>query len=198
MNGDVQNRFRSSGGVQFSSSGSQSSLSDGLLRSHVLDDRGGVWNLLPSGLNGLGFVRVGVHGRNGAEAYAPTEIGRLLQLLDDLGRSYDDPADGFYANADSCGEGGCNTTYGSAGITSPKKFFPYSGNTFVSGSKSTFEHGQRGTVTMTFVPQAGNVNYTPKFFQFQGEIVVGIVQPNMKTSYTLQILNLERVNMPAY
>src|ERR1017187_9418824 len=47
MNGEFQNQF------------SQTAAG---LRSSLLDDRGGVWILLPSGLQGLGFVRVGVHG----------------------------------------------------------------------------------------------------------------------------------------
>jgi len=178
MNGEVQNRY---------------SQTAARLRSSLLDDRGGVWNLLPSGLQGLGFVRVGVHGLNGAEAYAPTEIGRLLQLLDDLGKSYDDPTDGYTTTNNICGMQG---SYTYDNNPPPKHFCPYTGNTFVSGSKTTFEHGQSGMVTMTFVPQAGNVNYTPRFLQFQGEIVVGVATAGTKMSYSLQNLTFDQVNMP--
>jgi hypothetical protein len=182
MNGEFQNRF---------------SQNSARLRSRLLDDRGGIWNLLPSGLQGLDFIRVGVHGRNGVEAYNPTEIGRLLQLRDDLGRSSDDPSDGFYANADSCGEGGCNTTFNSgSGVTSAKKFFPYTGNTFLWGSLSTIEHGRGGIVTMTFVPQAGGANYAVRSFQFQAEIVVGTLDATMRRSYLLYNLTFDRVTMP--
>jgi hypothetical protein len=182
MNGEFQNRY------------SQTATP---LRSRLLDDRGGVWTLLPSGLQGLGFVRVGVHGRNGADVYSTSEIGRLLQLRDDIGRSYGDPADGFYANADSCGEGGCNTTFNSgSGVTSTRKFFPYTGNTFLSGSISTIEHGQGGIVTMIFVPQAGDTNYAPKSFQFQAEIVIGTVDTDMRRSYFLHNLTFDRITMP--
>jgi TolB-like protein len=170
------------------------------LRSGLQDDRGGVWNLRSSDLSGLGFVNVGSHGRRGQDAYSSWEIVRLLQLRDRLGRDSDDPSDGFYANADSCGEGGCNVTFGSStGITSTRKFFPYSGNTFISGSPTTIEPGQSVIVTMTFVPQSGEATNgsMPSSFQFHCEFVMGLLDGRNGSSYLLQNLNFDRVTMPA-
>ena len=170
------------------------------LRTHVLDDQGGVWNLLPSGLYGIGSVRVGVHGRHGEDEYNPSEIGRLLQLRDGLGRDTDDPTDGFYANADSCGEGGCNSTFDSRyGNTSPRKFFPFSGNRFVSGSTTSIEYGQTASVTMNFVPQTSGPDYGPMIsFQFQSEIVVCVLEAGMKRSYSLHNLTFNIASQPAH
>lgn len=170
------------------------------LRTHLLDDQGGVWNLLPSGLYGLGFVRVGVHGRNGSEAYSPSEVGRLLRLREDLGRDSDDPADGFYANADSCGEGGCNYTFNSRdGNTSPRKFFPFTRNTFIYGSMTSIEPSQSVSVTMTLVPQANGPDYGPLIsFQFQSEIVVGVVDASYRRTYSLQNLTFDIASEPAH
>ena len=169
------------------------------LRAHVMDDRGDVWNLLPSGLRGMGFVRVGVHGRNGLEAYAPMEVGRLLRLSDDLGRYNDDPSDGYYANADSCGNGGCNMTFDSRyGNTSPQKFFPYTGNKFLSGYTTTLGVWQSLTVTMNFVPQPGaSDNGQLGSFKFQCEIVVGTVGPDGKRDYQLHNLTFDMSSQPA-
>ena len=101
-------------------------------------------------LSGIDFVRVGVHGRRGEDAYGSSEIARLLRLRDQLGRDTDDPSDGITQKADSMGEGGSNVTFGRGGITSPEKFFPYKGNRFVSGSTTTIQPGQSMLVTMTF------------------------------------------------
>jgi TolB-like protein len=170
------------------------------LRAGLQDDRGGVWNLRSSDLSGLGFVNVGAHGRNGQEAYSPWEIVRLLQLRDRLGRDADDPSDGYYANADSCGGGGCNVTFGSgSGITSTRKFFPYSGNTFISGSPTTIEPSGIEFVTMTFVRQAGEASYSqgPSSFEFHCEFVLGFLDGQDRSSYSLQNLHFDSVTMPA-
>jgi hypothetical protein len=172
----------------------------GRLRSHVIDDDGATWDLFPSGLFGLGYVRAGVHGRQGSEAYSPNEVSRLLQLRDNLGRDSDDPTDGFYANADSCGEGGCNSTFNSgSGNTSTRKFFPFTGNTFISGSTTTIENGRSATVTMTFVPQAGAVDYGPLIsFKIQSEIVMVVMDAGTRRSYSLQNLTFEVASEPAH
>lgn len=170
------------------------------LRSSLLDDRGGVWNLYSSNLSGLGFVNVGVHGPNGQDAYSSSEVVRLLQLRDNLGRDADDPSDGYFANADSCGGGGCNVTFNSGtGITSTRKFFPYSGNTFISGSPTAIEPGQSAIVTMTFVPQSGETIYgsTPSSFQYHCEFVMGFEDGRSRNSYSLQNLIIDRISMPA-
>ena len=170
------------------------------LRSSLQDDRGGVWNLHSSNLSGLGFVNVGVHGRSGQDVYSSSEVARLLQLRDNLGRDTDDPSDGYYANADSCGEGGCNVTFGSgSGITSTRKFFQYSGNTFISGSPTLIEPGQSAIVTMTFVPQSGETIYgsTPSSFQYHCEFVMGFEDGRSRNSYSLQNLIFDRISLPA-
>ena len=192
MNAESQDR--PSPGVTFG----RSSANDVHLRARVLDDRGGAWNLSSPDLSGLDFVRAGVHGRNGQDEYRPLEILKLLRLRDDLGRDADDPTDGMYANADSCGEGGCNYTFGPGGNTSPRKFFPFRGNTFISGSTTMIEPGQSVTVTMSFIQDTSQTisGSPPQFFRFYGEIIVGVVETSTKKSYSLQNLTFDQVSMP--
>ena len=160
-----------------------------LLRSSVLDDRGGVWNLSSSALGGLGFVRAGVHGALGRDAYSASEIVRLLRLRDELGRDADDPADGKYNSE--------NTRVNPRdGRPQPKRFQAFTGNTFISGSTTTIEPGQSITVTMDFV-SASDGGPAPKFIQVNGEIVVGVVEAGTKKSYSLHNLTFDRVNLPA-
>ena len=153
------------------------------LRSSVLDDRGSVWKLSSPDLGGLGFVRVGVHGRNGMERYSASEIVRLLQLRDDLGRDIDDPSDG---------------TSDSGGFywTGPRPdFFPYKDNTFISGSTTTLEPGQSATVTMSFHLEESVSGLRSTSFQFNSEIVVGIAEAGTKKSYALHNLTFDQVSL---
>jgi len=168
------------------------------LRASVHDDRGGVWRMAStSALSGIDFVRVGVHGRRGEDAYGSSEIARLLRLRDQLGRDTDDPSDGITQKADSMGEGGSNVTFGRGGITSPEKFFTYKGNRFVSGSTTTIQPGQSMLVTMTFrlderpAPSGVSLSHA----QFNSEIVVGVVESAARTSYTLHNLTFDRVSV---
>jgi curli biogenesis system outer membrane secretion channel CsgG len=163
-----------------------------VLRSSVLDDRGGVWNLSSPALGGLGFVRAGVHGRNGQDAYSASEIVRLLRLRDELGRDEDDPSDGTSDTS------GTIQAYQPPGAPLPprKTFFAFKGNTFISGSTTTIEPGQSVTITMDFVSTADG-GPAPKFIQVNSEIVVGVVTTDTKRSYSLQNLTFDRVNMPA-
>lgn len=165
------------------------------LRSSVVDDRGGVWKLSSAGLGSIGFVRAGVHGRNGQDAYSATDITRLLRLRDQLGRDTDDPSDGITANADSMGEGGSNVTFGGGRITSPPRFFPYKGNRFISGSTTTISPGQSVVVTLNFEQQGGVNSSPPTFYQFTSEIVVGVTERG-STSYSLHNLAFDRVLIP--
>jgi hypothetical protein len=169
------------------------------LRASVLDDQGGLWSLEASDLVGLSCVRVGVHGRDGQVFYNPSDIIRLLQLRDALGRDRDDPADGEYANATSRGAGGYNTTWGSAaGNTSPRKFFAFAGNIFVSGSTTEIGPGQTVSAIMTFFPKRGEATapLLGRSLQFHSEIVVG-VPSDRKHGYTLYSLSFDRVSLQA-
>jgi len=163
------------------------------LRASILDDHGNTWKLAAQHLSGIGYVRVGVHGRNGQDAYDPTEISRLLRLRDQLGRSTDDPSDGIQARATSMGEGGMNVTFGAGGNTSPEQFFPYRGNTFVSGATTPIAPGQTMTVMMTFEPEGPQSVALPIAFQFQAEMIAG----TKSTTYTLHTLAFDRISMSA-
>jgi hypothetical protein len=169
------------------------------IRTRIIDYQGGVWKLLPPGLYGVGVVRAGVHGRGGSESYSPAEIGRLLQLRDQLGRDVDDPADGFYANASSCGEGGCNTTFDSRiGNNSPRQFFPFRGNSFINGSTVPIGPGKSITVSMAFVAPNQSRDFKPTLaFQLQSEIVVGTVESFGRRNYQLHNVTFEVESMPA-
>jgi len=161
-----------------------------LLRSSVIDDRGGVWKLSSPALGGLGFVRAGVHGRNGQDAYSASEIVRLLRLRDELGRDEDDPSDG---TSDSSG---FVHGYGAP----PKTFFEFKGNRFISGSTTTIEPGHSVTVTMSFHREARGTTsgLPPTFFQLNSEIVIGVLTSNTRASYSLQNLTFDRVSMPVW
>jgi hypothetical protein len=189
----VDEEERAGGGVSF---GSPSRLIP--LRSSVVDDRGGSWELSSTGLGGIDFVRVGVRGRDGRETYSPVEIARLLRLRDELRRETDHPADGVTAQADSMGEGGSNVTFGGGRNTSPVKFFPYRGNRFVSGALTLIEPAQSTAVTMDFrlernTPSSGS---GPSVFQFNSEIVVGVGDKDALKSYSLHNLTFDRISVP--
>ncbi|HUP59939.1 MAG TPA: FlgO family outer membrane protein [Thermoanaerobaculia bacterium] len=167
------------------------------LRAGLLDERGGVWTMSSVGLGGIGFVRAGVHGRDGREAYAATEIVRLLRLRDDLGRDSDDPADGT-SDSNSAPLGGRVRGYPEPGDTTPRQtFFPWQGNRFISGATTAIEPGASITVTMTFEQEGGQPTTAPTFFQFDSEIVVGVGQAGTKRSYALHTLSFDRISMPA-
>jgi TolB-like protein len=158
------------------------------LRASLLDERGGTWTMSSAGLGGMSFVRAGVHGRDGREAYSPTEIVRLLRMRDALGRDHDDPTDG---TSDTAGR---VSGYREPGDTSPRQtFFPYEGNRFISGSMIALEPGESITVTMTF-DQEGPTSGAASTFQFNCEIVVGLGQ--LTRSYALHNLSLDRISMP--
>lgn len=159
-----------------------------LLRSSVLDDRGGVWKLSSPDLGGLGFVHAGVHGRNGQDVYSASEIVRLLRLRDELGRDEDDPADGT------------NASYGEVAFGAPNKFLAFTGNIFISGSTTTIEPGQTVTVTMSFHWEGRGTNSgsPPTFFQLNSEIVFSVVDAGTKKSYSLRNLTFDRVSMPMF
>lgn len=162
------------------------------LRASLQDERGGTWSTSSAGVTGIGYVRAGVHGRNGREAYNPNDVPRLLRLRDTLGRDKDDPADGVMAKANSIGEGGRNTTYGDYGNTSPEQFFPNRENTFVSGTLTPIDPGDSITVTMRFAGGASPASV----FQWQGEIVIGVRQPNATTTYMLHNLIIDHIGAP--
>lgn len=161
-----------------------------LLRAQLNDEQGGQWHLTTYGVQGIGWVRAGVHGRKGEEAYSPTEITRLLRLRETLGRDTDDPADGVTAQADSMGEGGSNITFGGGRVTSPEQFFRNRGNRFISGATTTIEAGESLTVTLHFARPGG---WPPSSsFQFTSEIVVGI----QGEPYTLHNLSFPNLRLP--
>lgn len=161
------------------------------LRASLLDERGSVWTMSSAGLGGIGFVRAGVHGRDGREAYAATEIVRLLRLRDTLGRDSDDPADG---TSDTSGR---VSGYREPGDTTPPQtFFPWQGNQFISGATTDIAPGASVTVTMTFEQEGGQSTTAPTFFQFDSEIVVGVGQTDTRRSYALHTLNFDRISMP--
>ncbi len=196
LNAENQNRESRPTGVSFSAYPPTVIL----LRSRVLDDRGGIWNLSSSALSGLEFVRAGVHGRNGQDAYSPSDIVRLLQLRDQLGQDTDDPADGFYANADSIGEGGRTYTFDtSRGNISSKKFFHFDGNIFISGTPTTIDPGKNITVSMIFHQEGHRTTFDSPamFFQMSCEIVVGIVESVTKKSFSLQNVTFYHVPLIA-
>jgi curli biogenesis system outer membrane secretion channel CsgG len=184
------------GGLRIVSASSSSSTP---LRTSAIDDRGGSWTISSNGLRGIGFVRAGVHGRNGREAYSPIEIARLLRLRDELGRDTDDPSDGIMARATSMGEGGSNITFGGGRNTSPEQFFPYKGNRFISGATTVIAPGQSTTVTMDFRGNQGGSSSASEsvVFQFSSEIVVGVGEPGSPNSYSLHNLTFDRVSLPA-
>lgn len=161
------------------------------LRASLLDERGGVWTMSSVGLGGIGFVRAGVHGRDGGEAYAATEIVRLMRLRDTLGRDSDDPADG---TSDTSGR---VSGYRAPGDTTPRQtFFPWQGNRFISGSTTAIEPGASITVTMTFEQEGGQPTMAPTFFQLDSEIVVGVGPTDTTRSYALHTLSFDRISMP--
>jgi curli biogenesis system outer membrane secretion channel CsgG len=151
-----------------------------VLRASINDDRGNTWRLESSGLTGLGFVRAGVRGLNGQTRYSPMEIGRLMELRDQLGRNVDDPSDGY--------DGPVNYTFGPGAPPPPKNFVTYRGNEFVTGTPSTIAAGETAMVIMTF----SGVPSTAGGFQFHAELVVG-----KNGRYTLHNLGFERVSVNA-
>lgn len=162
------------------------------LRASLLDERGGVWALSSAGLRGIGYVRAGVHGRDGREAYAATEIVRLLRLRDTLGRDQDDPADG---TSDTSGR---VSGYRAPGDRTPRQtFFPWQGNRFISGAMTAIDPGASVTVTMTFEHEGGQPTTAATFFQFDSEVVVGVGEAGTRRSYALHTLSFDRISMPA-
>jgi hypothetical protein len=161
------------------------------LRSSVLDDRGLLWTTSSAGLGSIGFVRSGVHGRDGQQIYSAAEIVRLLRLRDRLGRDTDDPADG---TSDSAGR---VSGYRLPGDPPPPTFFPFEGNQFISGTTTTIPPGQNVTVTIDFSPNGGEASSVePTSFQFNSEIVVGVVESERTKSYSLHNLTFDRVMLP--
>lgn len=148
--------------------------STGTLRllTRLVSDKGGVWMLNAEDVDGVGVLRVGVKGRDGRESYEPSEVARLLQLRDRLGRDTDDPEDGEYSQADSVGAGGRNYTFGSGGNVSPMRFFPYQGNRFLSGGVTTIPAGGTATATLIFIP-TGDTKNAAGVLQLNAEIVAG-------------------------
>jgi curli biogenesis system outer membrane secretion channel CsgG len=164
------------------------------LRSSMLDDRGAVWTLSAGDLGGLGFVRVGVHGRLGQEMYSASEIVKLLQVRDQIGKDEDNPSDGTSdINA---------LPYATYCVPpcSPATFFPFKGNRFVSGSTTTIEPGQSITATMSFHQEAGLTPSSARatFFQLNSEIVVAVAEGSTQKSYSLHNLTFDRVSMPPF
>jgi TolB-like protein len=157
------------------------------LRAGLLDERGGTWTLSSTGLGGMSFVRAGVHGLDGREAYSPTEIIRLLRMRDALGRDHDDPTDG---TSDTAGRVSGYLLPGEK----PQTFFPFEGNRFISGSMIGIEPGETITVTMTF-DQEGPTSGAASTFHLNCEIAVGLGQ--VPRSYALHNLSLGGVSMPA-
>lgn len=166
------------------------------LRATVLDAQGGVWRLSANGLNGIGYVRAGVHGRNGSESYSPTDIVRLLRRRDELGRDTDDPADGRVTRATSTGEGGSNVTFGGGRVTSPQRFVPFNGNQFISGTTVEIGPGKTLIVTMDFYPDdpLARPVAAPNALQLNCEVVVGIGDTGART-YALHTLAFEGVRL---
>jgi curli biogenesis system outer membrane secretion channel CsgG len=195
MNGEPQATSEGTG-LRFTRASSSSQTVP--LRASVLDDHGSLWKLNSHGLGGVGFVRAGVHGKNGDEAYGALEIVKLLHLRDQLGRDTDDPADGFTSNATSVGKGGSNVTFGSGRVTSPPRFFRYRGNRFISGSTVTIEAGQSIVVTMDFESEANDRPLaSATSYQFNGEIIAGVEQAANRYSYALHHLTFDRVSVSA-
>lgn len=183
---------RSGASIRNDGAESQNRYSPGvtLLRSSVLDDRGGVWKLSSGDLGSIGFVRTGVHGPSGRDAYSASEVVRLLLLRDELGRGTDDPSDGISVSAD-----GWTRSDGSGA----KKFSPFEGNTFISGSTTTIEPGQSVTVTMSFYQERGTTSGSPPtFFQFNSEMVIGVVEAGTRKSYSLHSLTFDRVSVATF
>jgi TolB-like protein len=137
------------------------------LRSSLADERGMEWGLPRSSASGIGIVGVGIRGFSG-EAYTAGEIVPLLQRLDET-----------HTPRDASNR-----------------------NTYIFGSTSAVAPGQSITVTMTFLENADastrqdNSGPVPKFFELDTEVVVGIVVPGSKTTYSLHNLRFDRVGVP--
>ena len=159
------------------------------LRAWLIDQAGGSWKLASTDVN-IGFVKAGVHGHHGETAYSPMDIARLMALRDQLGRNTDDPSDGIWAKAIGMGEGGMNVTYGDGGNTSPEQFFPFRGNTFISGTPTAIAPGQGVTVTMTFRPDESS-SASATAFQFRSELVVG----STRQGYVLNTVAFDRLSI---
>lgn len=168
-----------------------------VLRSSVLDDRGGLWRLPATALGGIAFVSAGVHGRDGLERYNPSDIVKLLQLRDELGRDTDDPADGTTSQNGSYPHIDVHP-YTPPGAPPPpaNPFIAYRGNQFISGSMTTIEPGRSIRVTMDFELLTTGGGSTPKSIQIGSEIVVGVLNTGLRRSYSLQNVTFDRVIMP--
>ena len=140
-----------------------------VLRTTLLDERGTAWSLSTSGVTGMSIVSVGK--RSPFDVFSPTDIVSVLQRQDEIGTNMTRDADNPQLGAFA----------------------------FVFGSTTPIESGQSASITMTFIPDAGEptAGAPPKFFQINSEIVVGVTTGG-KRSYSLYNLAFDRVNMPVY
>ena len=147
------------------------------LRSSAVDERGTVWRTIS--LTGLPFVRAGIHGSlyfQQAKSHPASDIVRLLELRDKLGRDTDDPSDGYRA------------AYNNAWV-------PNKGNQFVRGSTIVIEPGQSIIVSMDLAASDPSA-IPPSLVQINSEMIVGLVSPDGKVAYSLRTLLLDRIDVP--
>ncbi len=141
------------------------------LRSTLIDENGGLWNLHNSEVAGMSAVGVGAKGIYDADGfYQPTDIVALLKRKDDVGSDSGSYNDGFG-----------NQKY-----------------QFIFGSTTEMSHGQSISVTMSFVHDANQTTSgaPPKVFQIASEVVVGVAAADGKKSYSLHNLTFDRVSIP--
>jgi hypothetical protein len=142
-----------------------------VLRTTLVDDRGGTWSLGAAGVTGISVVSAGK--RDFQSAFEPTDISSLLQRKDEAGTNM------MKAEADN------------------PWIQPYA---FVFGSTTQIAPGESASVVMTFAQDGGEpFSGAPSmFFQLSGEIVVGVFTSSTKTSYALHTLAFDRVIMPKF
>jgi curli biogenesis system outer membrane secretion channel CsgG len=140
-----------------------------LLRTTLVDDRGTVWRLYASGASNVTGLGVVSPGQNEkGQAFSTTEIAALLDRKD---------ATDMSSIKDRWGDD----------------------KAFVWGSTTPVPPGGSVSVVMNFVEDKVEaiLGASPTFFQFNGEIVVGIARTGGNKSYSLQNLTFDRVSLPA-
>jgi TolB-like protein len=138
------------------------------LRSSLVDDRGGVWQLSAQGAGGVGVVGAGSYSTGNESQYNPAQIAALLARQEGEKTQEFDVVRGVTIH------------------------FVWGATSTIAPGQTVRVILTFGAIT---APPAGSV---PASFESALEIVTGLVSPGAKTVYALYGLAFDRVSLPAF
>lgn len=164
-----------------------------VLRTTLVDDRGGAWVLATESVVGVGVVSAGGEGLT--EVPNPSDIVSLLRSGRQRSGAFRRPPPRAGYNIVSDNRVAINGVRPTP-LNRPAQ--PPPPPPFYFGNTTQVAPGERIVVTMQFLPTGGvtNAGQGPTFFGMSGEIVIGVVEENEKISYSLKNLSFDRVTIP--